>query len=148
QLRDRSHRGDRRHPVRLRVAPLGPHPRRPARAGRAPGAALLRWVPARARSAAADCRACRHNRGSARRHRPGAQPMKTLPDAVRPYRRTPVFTEATVPAALLRAHTTKAGTWGRILVLEGRLRYRILSPRSEEHTSELQSRENLVCRLE
>lgn len=58
--------------------------------------------------------------------------MKTLPDEVRPYRRTPVFTETTVPAALLRAHTTKAGTWGRILVLEGRLRYRILSPAVED----------------
>ncbi|MFZ5653505.1 MAG: DUF1971 domain-containing protein [Pseudomonadota bacterium] len=58
--------------------------------------------------------------------------MKTLPDEVRPYQRTPVFTETTVPAGLLRAHTTKAGTWGRILVLEGRLRYRILSPAVEE----------------
>jgi tellurite resistance-related uncharacterized protein len=49
------------------------------------------------------------------------------------YRRTAEFTEATVPAALLRRHTTKAGVWGRIHVLEGALRYRILEPVVEEH---------------
>lgn len=58
--------------------------------------------------------------------------MKSLPDGVQPYRRTPLFTEATVPAGLLKAHTTKADTWGRIVVLEGRLRYRILVPAVEE----------------
>ena len=58
--------------------------------------------------------------------------MKTLPADVRPYQRTPEFTEATVPAGLLREHTTKAGTWGKIVVLEGRLRYRILAPEPTE----------------
>jgi len=53
----------------------------------------------------------------------------TLPPDVRPYRRTPDFTEATVPAGLLRAHTTKEGVWGLIHVLEGRLAYRIRDPR-------------------
>jgi len=38
-------------------------------------------------------------------------------------RRTPDFTESTVPAGLLKNHTTKAGTWARIVVLEGTLRY-------------------------
>ena len=28
----------------------------------------------------------------------------------------------------MKAHRTKAGTWGKIVVLEGRLRYRILEP--------------------
>jgi len=51
-----------------------------------------------------------------------------LPNDVRPYRRTDVFTEATVPAALRRAHNTKAGVWGLIHVLEGRLAYRITDP--------------------
>ena len=45
--------------------------------------------------------------------------------AVEPYRSTPVFDAATLPAALRRAHSTKAGTWGVIRVLEGRLRYTI-----------------------
>ena len=53
----------------------------------------------------------------------------TLPPTVRPYRRTEVFTEATVPAGLLKAHTTKEGAWALIHVLEGRLAYRIEDPR-------------------
>lgn len=52
-----------------------------------------------------------------------------LPPDVRPYKRTPDFTEATVPAGLLRAHDTKAGVWGLIHVLEGRLAYRVIDPR-------------------
>ena len=53
----------------------------------------------------------------------------TLPPGVQPYRRTDVFTELTVPAALLKAHTTKEGAWALIHVLEGRLAYRIDDPR-------------------
>lgn len=41
------------------------------------------------------------------------------------YKQTPEFTEATVPAGLLQDHSTKAGVWACIQVLEGRLRYRI-----------------------
>lgn len=54
-----------------------------------------------------------------------------LPPDVRPYRRTPEFTESSVPKALLGAHTTKAGAWALIHVLEGSLRYRIEDPRRE-----------------
>lgn len=50
------------------------------------------------------------------------------PDAL-PYRRTPDFTEATLPAGLRKAHATKDGAWGLIHVLEGRLAYRITDPR-------------------
>jgi len=46
-----------------------------------------------------------------------------------PYKRTAEFTEASVPAGLLRAHSTKDGVWGRIHVLEGRLAYRVADPR-------------------
>ncbi|MCC2981068.1 DUF1971 domain-containing protein [Sphingomonas sp. IC4-52] len=59
---------------------------------------------------------------------PRANPAR-LPNGLEPYRRTPVFTEETVPAALLRDHDTKAGTWGLIHVLSGQLRYRITDPR-------------------
>ncbi len=52
-----------------------------------------------------------------------------LPETARPYRRTDEFTEATVPAGLLRAHTTKTGSWALIHVLEGQLAYRIVDPR-------------------
>ena len=53
----------------------------------------------------------------------------SLPQDVQPYRKTDVFTQATVPAGLLRAHTTKEGAWALIHVLEGRLAYRIKDPR-------------------
>ena len=52
-----------------------------------------------------------------------------LPADAKPYRRTAVFTETTVPGGLRQAHTTKAGAWGAIHVLEGRLAYRITDPR-------------------
>jgi tellurite resistance-related uncharacterized protein len=51
------------------------------------------------------------------------------PAGLRAYKRTAEFTEATVPAGLLKAHSTKAGVWGHIHVLEGRLAYRICDPR-------------------
>jgi tellurite resistance-related uncharacterized protein len=59
--------------------------------------------------------------------------MKPLPDDATPYRRTGEFSESTVPDALRRRHTTKPGVWGRICVVEGTLRYRILEPHAEEH---------------
>lgn len=58
--------------------------------------------------------------------------MKPLPADVQPYKRTPEFTEATVPAGLLRGHSTKDGVWATIVVLEGSLLYRILEPVIEE----------------
>jgi tellurite resistance-related uncharacterized protein len=53
-----------------------------------------------------------------------------------PYKSTPVFDEETLPAGLRREHRTKAGVWGVIRMIEGRLRLtftatgeeRILSP--------------------
>lgn len=46
-------------------------------------------------------------------------------------RRTPVFTQETVPPALLSAHQTKGGAWALIHVLEGKLRYCVETPPSE-----------------
>ena len=67
--------------------------------------------------------------------RRGATPtVKHLPSNVVPYQRTREFSESTIPDALRRRHTTKPGVWGRICVLEGSLRYRILEPSREEHT--------------
>ncbi len=51
-----------------------------------------------------------------------------FPAGLRPYNRTPLFTEATIPTGLARHHSTKAGVWGLIRVIEGRLRYRIIEP--------------------
>lgn len=58
--------------------------------------------------------------------------MRTVPEHFVPYKRTPTFTEQTVPAGLLKHHTTKAGSWGKIVVLKGRLWYRVLAPELEE----------------
>jgi len=58
--------------------------------------------------------------------------MKDLPKDAASYKKTPEFTEDTIPAGLLKAHQTKAGTWGKINVTEGKLLYRILEPEHEE----------------
>ena len=41
---------------------------------------------------------------------------------ITPYRSTAVFDETTLPAALRREHSTKAGVWGVIRVIEGSLK--------------------------
>lgn len=57
--------------------------------------------------------------------------MKNLPSEVESYKQTPEFNNETVPKGLLKAHQTKEGTWGKTVVLEGKLRYRILEPELE-----------------
>ncbi len=42
-----------------------------------------------------------------------------------------MFDENTLPAALRGEHRTKAGVWGVIRVLKGRIRYRVLDPDSD-----------------
>lgn len=59
--------------------------------------------------------------------------MKTLPSTVIAYRKTPVFTQETIPKALLNQHNTKAGCWGKIWVISGQLTYKILTNPPEEH---------------
>ncbi|WP_300399387.1 DUF1971 domain-containing protein [uncultured Sphingobium sp.] len=50
---------------------------------------------------------------------------------VLPYRSTPIFDEVTLPAALRSEHHTKAGVWGVIRVIEGRLKLTYLDAASE-----------------
>lgn len=68
--------------------------------------------------------------------------MRQLPEGLSSYKRTATFTEASVPAGLLKDHSTKDGTWGLIQVEQGALRYlvtddrrppseRILTPEAE-----------------
>ena len=45
-----------------------------------------------------------------------------------PYRSTPVFDADTLPAALRREHSTKAGVWGVVRMLEGALRLTFVDP--------------------
>lgn len=46
-----------------------------------------------------------------------------MTQAPQPYRSTPIFNAETLPAALCKAHCTKAGVWGRLNVLNGSVRY-------------------------
>ncbi len=47
-----------------------------------------------------------------------------FPEGLSEYKRTPEFTQDTIPKGLLKNHTTKLGTWGKIHVLEGKLLYK------------------------
>lgn len=57
-----------------------------------------------------------------------------IPDGWNLERRTPIFDESSLPAALRRRHRIATGVWGRIIVLEGALRYRIHQPLEREET--------------
>jgi len=46
-----------------------------------------------------------------------------FPENLTAYKKTPEFTENTIPKGLLHQHATKKGTWGKIHVLEGSLIY-------------------------
>jgi tellurite resistance-related uncharacterized protein len=59
--------------------------------------------------------------------------MKQLPDSVTAYKRTPTFNNDSVPKGLLQDHNTKAGTWGKITIIEGSILYTILEPTVEEY---------------
>ena len=52
-------------------------------------------------------------------------------DKPQPYSSSPVFDENTLPAALRTRHSTKAGVWGHIRVLEGQLKFFSLEPKGE-----------------
>lgn len=54
-----------------------------------------------------------------------------MPRARQPYRVTRVFDEDSLPDALRKRHSTKAGAWGLIRVLDGRLRFVTIEPPAE-----------------
>jgi hemoglobin len=47
--------------------------------------------------------------------------------ASQPYRSTPVFSQETIPKPLLQFHTLRPGTWAKLSVLEGSLKYHLHS---------------------
>jgi tellurite resistance-related uncharacterized protein len=49
--------------------------------------------------------------------------MPSLPAGLAQYKQTAEFDEHTLPSGLRARHTLKPGTWGRIVVLEGKLLY-------------------------
>ena len=58
--------------------------------------------------------------------------MKALPQQLVPYRRTPTFTETTVPKGLLADHNTREGVWGLLTVEIGEIAYVITEAGEEE----------------
>ena len=56
---------------------------------------------------------------------PKVKVLKQLPDTVTAYQRSNVFAQDTVPAGLLKDHSTKEGVWGLIQVQKGKLEYTI-----------------------
>lgn len=67
------------------------------------------------------------------------EPAQRLPAGVVSYKRTAEFTEDTIPAGLLKAHSTKEGIWGLIQVIRGRLLYRVVDKRRVNHEMDLSS---------
>ena len=57
--------------------------------------------------------------------------MKNLPNSLKSVRKTPEFDESSVPKGLLKSHQTKAGIWGKIVIVEGKLQYKINEPDEE-----------------
>lgn len=54
----------------------------------------------------------------------GACDRSELPEGFATYKRTATFSEDSIPAGLLREHSTKAGVWARIIVEQGQLQLR------------------------
>lgn len=59
--------------------------------------------------------------------------MKMLPAHLNPQQRTDIFTNDTIPKGLLRDHQLKAGTWGKIEVLKGKLSLRFVNEEDDTH---------------
>ena len=58
--------------------------------------------------------------------------MFSFPEGVAAYARSPTFSARSIPENLRKSHRTRQGTWAKIVVLEGRLLYRILEPKIRE----------------
>ena len=54
-----------------------------------------------------------------------------MPEGLIPFHRTPLLKNDTIPPNLLSDHKTKAGVWGRIVVVSGTMRYIVEEPVSE-----------------
>ncbi len=54
--------------------------------------------------------------------------MKNIPEGMNPARKAPDFDEGSISKGLLKAHQTRAGVWGKIVIIEGGLQYRVNEP--------------------
>ena len=60
-----------------------------------------------------------------------------MPEKLIAYKRMPLWTKDTMPEAVQRKHNTKVGTWGKITVLKGRLKFVELTEDGEEVASHI-----------
>lgn len=58
-----------------------------------------------------------------------------MPEKLIAYKRMPLWTKDTMPEAIQRKHNTKVGTWGKITVLKGKLKFVELTEDGEEVAS-------------
>lgn len=58
-----------------------------------------------------------------------------MPEKLIAYKRMPLWTKDTMPEAVQRKHNTKVGTWGKITVLKGKLKFVELMEDGEEVAS-------------
>ena len=58
-----------------------------------------------------------------------------MPEKLIAYKRMPLWTKDTMPEAVQRKHNTKVGTWGKINVLKGKLKFVELTEDGEEVAS-------------
>ena len=60
-----------------------------------------------------------------------------MPEKLIAYKRMPLWTKDTMPEAIQRKHNTKVGTWGKITVLKGKLKFVELTEDGEEVASHI-----------
>ena len=60
-----------------------------------------------------------------------------MPEKLIDYKRMPLWTKDTMPEAVQRKHNTKVGTWGKITVLKGKLKFVELTEDGEEVASHI-----------
>ena len=60
-----------------------------------------------------------------------------MPEKLIAYKRMPLWTKDTMPEAVQRKHNTKVGTWGKITVLKGKLKFVQLTEDGEEVASHI-----------
>ena len=58
-----------------------------------------------------------------------------MPEKLIAYKRMPLWTKDTMPEAVQRKHNTKVGTWGKITILKGKLKFVDLTEDGEEVAS-------------
>lgn len=60
-----------------------------------------------------------------------------MPEKLIAYKRMPLWTKDTMPEAVQRKHNTKVGTWGKITILKGKLKFVELTEDGEEVASHI-----------